>query len=56
MRRKKPEQLLFRDNKGRTCTIPADMKLKDAHKLGIKQIKLEPIGTPLPDGWFAHPA
>jgi hypothetical protein len=53
----KPQQvelLDFKDNKGNTIILPDNLTLGHLVTLGIKKIKLEPVGAPVPDFWYAH--
>lgn len=50
----KLETIRFWDNKARFIDLPANWTMKELVKRGIK-FRMDPIGTPLPDHWFAHP-
>lgn len=42
----------FEDNKGNRMRLGKDLTIEDLLRMGIT-IKIEKVGTPLPDGWFA---
>ena len=48
------KKYLFVDNKGRSFELDGSLTLAQLAQMGMRDIKIEPPSTPLPDGWYAH--
>jgi hypothetical protein len=44
--------ITFVNNKGETVQLPDNLTIKDLARYGVRQFKIEPVGTPIADGWF----
>lgn len=42
----------FEDNKGNVMQLDGKLTIKDLVKMGVKEIRLMPQGSPLPDNWW----
>jgi hypothetical protein len=42
----------FEDNKGNVMQLDGKLTIKDLVKMGMKEIRLMPEGSPLPDNWW----
>ncbi len=52
--KKKSKAIPFRNNKGAEMLIPGHLTLRDLAAMGMRQIRLEPKGGPLPDNWWCN--
>lgn len=44
--------ILFEDNKGNVMQLDGKLTIADLVKMGVKEIRLMPEGSPLPDNWW----
>lgn len=42
----------FEDNKGHVMQLDGKLTIADLVKMGVKEIRLMPEGSPLPDNWW----
>jgi hypothetical protein len=56
MGKRKPEVVILHNNKGEELRLPGNLTLKDLAKLGVRKIKFEERGAPVPDGWWTAPS
>lgn len=42
----------FEDNKGNVMQLDGKLTIADLVKMGVKEIRLMPEGSPLPDNWW----
>jgi len=42
----------FEDNKGNVMQLDGKLTIADLVKMGVKDIRLMPEGSPLPDNWW----
>lgn len=45
-------QIPFEDNKGNIMQLDGKLTIADLVKMGVKEIRLMPEGSPLPDNWW----
>jgi hypothetical protein len=48
----KSKKITFEDNKGNTMKLRGNTTIGHFRKMGFSEIKLMPVGSPLPDGWW----
>jgi hypothetical protein len=44
----------FEDNKGNVMQLDGKLTIADLVKMGVKEIRLMPEGSPLPDNWWRN--
>ena len=53
MPNKRPlKTVTFKDNKGRSVKLDANLTIKDLVKMGVRDIRLTPVDAPLLDCWW----